>query len=93
MRYCITQLKGYNMITVNQLIQALQAVENKESLVELSIQIYDKKYPFYASIKPTAWDNIVFNAPYDGTVRINCSLKAPNGYENSYYTIREMKKK
>jgi hypothetical protein len=86
-------MKGNYMTTVNQLIQALQAIDNKELPIELVINIDDRRYPVYGSIVPTAWDNIVYDSPLGNTIRVNCELEAPLGNTDTYYTIREMKKK
>ena len=81
------------MTTVNQLIQALQAIENKELPIELVINIDDRRYPVYGSIVPTAWDNIVYDSPFENAIRVNCKLEKPTWDSNTYYTIREKKVK
>jgi hypothetical protein len=86
-------MKGNYMTTVNQLIEALQAIENKELPIELVINIYDKRYPVYGRIISNGWDKIVYDSPLGNTIRVNCELEAPVGNTDSYYTIREMKKK
>jgi hypothetical protein len=81
------------MTTVNQLIEALQAIENKDLPVELVISIYDKCYPVYGHIISNRWNKSVYESPLGNTIRVNCELEAPLGNTDSYYTIREMKKK
>ena len=81
------------MTTVSELIKALQAIEDQNLEVELSISVYDKVYPCYASINKTAWGNIVTYSPHGKSVRLNCSLNDPVGSEGKYYTVREMKKR
>lgn len=81
------------MITVKELIEALQAIDNKELPIELVINIYDKQYPIYGYLRKTVWDNIATVSPTNNEIRLNCYLKAPLHDSDSYYTIREKKLK
>ena len=77
------------MTTVQQLIDALQKVEDKNGAVEITVSFQDG-YPIYADIVPNVWDNILVNSPWGG-IRILADVKPASLV--THYAVREMKNK
>jgi len=78
------------MVTVQQLIDALQAVEDKNGLIEIMVSFEDRIHPIYADVVPNHWGNIAIKNPWGG-IRIGTEVK-PASLE-THYSVREMKNK
>lgn len=84
-----------SQVTIKQLKEAIEDALQKgiseDSVIEISVQSYNSRYPLYIPLKTSGtWNSVISEAPYKGTVRLYSSLPS-NNEKYTIFTERKIK--